>query len=289
MTNTTTSLFSRYKNMINDKWAAGERTYTASELNLFVGDYENTTHWKRATNNPYYTTRNYQTELKELGCITMIKRGLWQINAPIPEWFGSFHFRGLKGGFDPNNRYADHGCIYWKALPAHHKVNPWKNIDPMRVMASIGNDAPAAQVQDKPAQTEAIYCDFVMYTVSGIPVTSKIPGLTVNCSVNVYSDNHAPGAAAEIVDWIFYMDGEMTGMNLQLLEVLDVKMTDAEDVAKKRAIDAYTAAQKKQPTEKMYTEAQVKQILSRYTEDLQMYIDRGFNMNIDLEDYKSVY
>lgn len=132
------TLFSYYKRMINNMWEEGFRKYTANELNTLVGSHEKPTQWKRRGNNPYYTTRSYQTELKQLGCITPIKRGLWQINGPIPEWFGSFHIKGLRGGFDPNNILADHSCIYWNNLDPKYKINPWKNIDPMRVMASIG-------------------------------------------------------------------------------------------------------------------------------------------------------
>ena len=132
------TLFSYYKRMINNMWEEGFRKYTANELNTFVGSHEKSTQWKRYGNNPYYSTRSYQTELRRLGCITPIKRGLWQINGPIPEWFGSFHIKGLRGGFDPNNKYADHSCFYWNNLDPKYKINPWRNIDPMRVMASIG-------------------------------------------------------------------------------------------------------------------------------------------------------
>ena len=135
--NTQPTLFTIYKRFINKKVAAGETTYTAAELNRHVGCYEKITPWKRWNNNPYYTTRTYQTILRDLGCITKIKRGLWQINGPIPEWFGSFHFKGLKRGYDADNKYADHNCQYWKSLPDAHRVNPWKNIDPMRVIASM--------------------------------------------------------------------------------------------------------------------------------------------------------
>ena len=295
MTKTRTTLFSRYKNFINRQWAAGERTYTASELNYYVGAWECPTSWKRATNNPYYTTRCYQTLLKEFGCITMIKRGLWQINAPIPEWFGSFHFRGLKGGFDPSNQYADHGCIYWKSLPANHKVNPWKNIDPMRVMASV-NAAPTAQIQDNPTQGKVSH-DFTMYTISGVPVTSKVPGLTATYTVNVWSDNHAPGAAAEVVDSIFYIDGKEVGevMMEMLVDTLSIKLTDIAEIAQQRAINTYTAASK--PTEKMYTEAQVMQILREYNQDMRIYIERAFDLSDntpfftlhDLSDYDDLF
>ena len=131
------TLFSHYKKMINDIWDEGFRKYTANELNTFVGSHENITGWKRSNNNPYYSTRCYQTQLKHLGCITPIKRGLWQINGPIPEWFGSFHIKGLKGAYNLNSEYADHTCIYWNFLDPKYKINPWKSINPMRVMASI--------------------------------------------------------------------------------------------------------------------------------------------------------
>lgn len=124
--NTQPTLFSRYKRMINTMLNDGQRSYTAYELNTFVGQYENATLWKRRNSNPYYTTRTYQTLLSDFGCITKIKRGLWQINGPIPEWFGSFHFTGLKRGYDADNKYADHNCQYWKSLPDAHRVNPWK-------------------------------------------------------------------------------------------------------------------------------------------------------------------
>ena len=131
------TLFSHYKKMINTMWDEGFRKYTANELNTFVGRHENITGWKRSNNNPYYSTRCYQAQLKHLGCITPIKRGLWQINGPIPEWFGSFHIKGLKGAYNLNSEYADHTCIYWNFLDDKYKINPWKSINPMRVMASV--------------------------------------------------------------------------------------------------------------------------------------------------------
>ena len=119
-----TTLFSRYKNMINQLWEDGQRRYTARELNSFVGDYEWPTSWKQWNNNPYYTTRTYQTELKHLGCITPIKRGLWQINGPIPEWFSSLHIKALlsKGCL----KELERSSIVWASIPDKHKVNPWK-------------------------------------------------------------------------------------------------------------------------------------------------------------------
>lgn len=123
MSNTDMTLFARYKNMINTMWAEGFRRYTANELNTFVGQYENSSRWKRMNNNPYYSTRTYQTVLKHLGCITPVKRGVWQINGPIPEWFGSFHMKALSS--EDARRELERSSSYWQSLPAKHKVNPW--------------------------------------------------------------------------------------------------------------------------------------------------------------------
>jgi hypothetical protein len=121
------------------------RTYTANELNTFVGVHENSSRWKYMNNNPYYTTRLYQTALKHLGCITKVKRGLWQINGPIPEWFGSFHINAL------SNKSAlaelERSSIYWQQLPDEHKVNPWQGIiDARRVINSDKNNGVDNQV-----------------------------------------------------------------------------------------------------------------------------------------------
>lgn len=122
------TLFARYKRTINNMWADGQREYTANDLNLFVGNHENSTPWKRMSNNRYYTTRTYQGQLRDLGCITKIHRGKWKINGPIPDWFGSFHLKGLlsKEGL----KDLEKSSFYWQSLPAEHKVNPWKNTQP---------------------------------------------------------------------------------------------------------------------------------------------------------------
>ena len=43
----TQTLFSHYKEMINNMWANGQREYTAKELNSHVGFHENLTTWKQ--------------------------------------------------------------------------------------------------------------------------------------------------------------------------------------------------------------------------------------------------
>ena len=117
------TLFARYKSMINNFYAAGKQEYTSKELNAFVGQYEHSTWYKRINNNPHYTTRTYQTALKQLGCITPIKRGLWKINAPIPQWFSSLHLNALL--YSASKAELEKSSDVWRGLPADHKVNPW--------------------------------------------------------------------------------------------------------------------------------------------------------------------
>ena len=189
------TLFSHYKRMINTMWDEGFRKYTANELNTFVGRHENITRWKRSNNNPYYSTRCYQTQLKHLGCITPIKRGLWQINGPIPEWFGSFHIKGLRGGFVPNNKNADHTCIYWNFLDPKYKINPWKSINPMRVMASIqpldlNNPADRAQYMNTDLAQNQQKRDELNATLDAVKEENKIKN-TQNMTPKNFTINKA--------------------------------------------------------------------------------------------------
>ena len=137
------TLFARYKNMINNMWADGQRKYTANELNMFVGSYEHSTSWKKWNNNPYYSTRLYQSLLKRVGCITMVKRGVWQINAPIPEWFSSLHLYALTNTW--HCMQLEKSSLVWQSLPAEHKVNPWKSIDPMRAIMAGTQSTPSVK------------------------------------------------------------------------------------------------------------------------------------------------
>ena len=189
------TLFSHYKKMINDIWDEGFRKYTANELNTFVGSHENITGWKRSNNNPYYSTRCYQTQLKHLGCITPIKRGLWQINGPIPEWFGSFHIKGLKGAYNLNSEYADHTCIYWNFLDDKYKINPWKSINPMRVMASIqpldlNNPADRAQYMNTDLAQNQQKRDELNATLDAVKEENKIKN-TQNMTLKNFTVNKA--------------------------------------------------------------------------------------------------
>ena len=189
------TLFSHYKRMINTMWDEGFRKYTANELNTFVGRHENITGWKRSSNNPYYSTRCYQAQLKHLGCITPIKRGLWQINGPIPEWFGSFHIKGLKGAYNLNSEYADHTCIYWNFLDDKYKINPWKSINPMRVMASIqpldlNNPADRAQYMNTDLAQNQQKRDELNATLDAVKEENKIKN-TQNMTLKNFTINKA--------------------------------------------------------------------------------------------------
>jgi hypothetical protein len=114
------TLFQRLKKFINHTHKCSDGTFSTRDMCKFVD--EPTTHptgWKRWNKNPNYTTHMYLGQLRELGCVTRIKHGHYKINSPIPDWFGSYHFNGLKGKLnDPSN-------FYWNSLPSFHKVNPW--------------------------------------------------------------------------------------------------------------------------------------------------------------------
>ena len=192
--NTNTTLFARYKSMINTMWDAGNVLYTAADLNHYVGAYENETWWKRANNNPFYSTRCYQTALKQLGCITMIKRGLWQINGPIPEWFGSFHINAL------TNRYAlqdlEKSSIYWKSLKPEHKVNPW---NPSANKLSTQTNT----------TTSDCYCDCLMLTTTNMDLIPHEPGLlTINHQWAVTPAKTAELSAYDLCEITVYLRGK---------------------------------------------------------------------------------
>lgn len=287
------SLFARYKSFINECLAHGKTEYTAKELNLNVGMYEASTWWKRANNNPYYSTRCYQAALKELGCVTMIKRGLWKINAPIPEWFGSFHFSGLRGRIDKN-------CFYWhNLLPAEHKVNPWANPS-----VKAANDAALIPVEE-------------------IELSRDVPGLT--CDFEVSVDKIAYSCfTVEVVDYTLYLHDTRIGYStaqelcraygVDFSRALDAGMDIAKDqalnVAKREALNAELDAVKAanaaaaEPAEKTYTKSEVMQILQKFiktayerldsdvddvlseadaTDCVEISVEYGFQLSVDLD------
>jgi hypothetical protein len=290
------TLFARYKSFINECLAHGKTEYTAKELNLNVGMYEASTWWKRANNNQYYTTRLYQGLLREFGCLTMVKRGLWKINAPIPEWFGSFHFNGLRGRIDKN-------CFYWhNLLPAEHKVNPWANLS-----VKAANDAALIPVEE-------------------IKLSHDVPGLT--CDFEVSVDKIAYSCfKAEVTDYTLYLhDTQISYSTAQELckaygvdfsraldGAMDIAKDQALNVAKREALNAEldavkaanaAAAEPAEPAEKTYTKSEVMQILQKFvktayeqidgdvddilsgadaTDYVEISVDYGFQLSVDLD------
>lgn len=215
------TLFARYKRMINEMWNDGQRKYTANELNLHVGVHERSTMWKRSNNNIFYTTRTYQTALKKLGCITMIKRGLWQINAPIPEWFGSFQLGALLNRGILND--LESHSIYWMNLPDEHKVNPWKNIDPMHVMSSInyaGNNNNKTTTMNTQVQNPSVV--FTNVTLQSIQAPSSLSitlpsNIGIEFQVSACLDDNGE-IAIDICDhtWLNVNDNFVNGLAIMM-------------------------------------------------------------------------
>ena len=124
-----TTLFQHLKEFINNKWAwTDDAQFTTKQMREKIGKFENRTWWKEVNKNPHYVLHTYLGHLRELGCITRVSHGKYKINRGIPEWFGSFHFNGLKGNLEHYNN------LYWNSLPAKHKVNPWAEfVEPKQI------------------------------------------------------------------------------------------------------------------------------------------------------------
>jgi hypothetical protein len=115
----TPTIFQRLKYFINDKYVERDDVFSTRDMCKFVDEPStNSTPWKRWNSNPNYTTHYYLGHLRKLGCVTRIKHGHYKINAPIPEWFGSFHFEGLYG------KLEDKSNLYWNSLPDWQKAIP---------------------------------------------------------------------------------------------------------------------------------------------------------------------
>ncbi len=293
------TLFARYKNMINTMWDEGFRKYTANELNTFVGYHETSTSWKRWNNNPYYSTRLYQSLLKRLGCISMVKRGVWQINAPIPEWFSSLHLYALTNTWHCNE--LEKSSTVWQSLPAEHKVNPWKSIDPMRVMASTQS---TPSIQDiftnmdnlitefnnntnnmttpefmEITVEDAVLADFPQLQATMIIVLEKFdPAAGVfaykgakSIQYRIGTKQVDLGTAHDIMEAVIHpSDVTIAEIEVRLIDkAIDTAMTQAQHtymankiLEEKAIIDAAAKAQ-----EKTYTESEVREILKAFVEE----------------------
>ena len=298
------TLYTRYKRFINENLDFGNTTYTAANLNHMVGDYENSTRWKTWHNNPFYTTRTYQTILKELGCITMIKRGLWRINGPIPEWFGSYHFKGLNRGFAEDNKWADHNCEYWKSLPEEHKINPWKTAVVEEVQqarledlidASTGIYEPNKNTQNmtNTDNTNTINVDESSITIEGamssctINFTVKAPfGLDIHCIswVNIHPDKQGI-PFAEVAETELHLALNPTAKYSEILNLLNLMMGQEASDLWLKSVDQY-AAVKALEMNKASTPVTVPNSSELYTKEQVMDILRNFITSVE-SDVKS--
>jgi hypothetical protein len=293
--NNNITLFSRYKRMINTLLAEGFTKYTANELNTFVGQYEKITSWKRWNNSPYYTTRTYQTALKELGCITKIKRGLWQMNGPIPEWFGSFHIGALSSKYALKD-LEDHS-IYWMNLPDEHKVNPWKTAvveEPKQARLEDVIDASTGlyEPNNKPNKTHKTMTNLnidetnttiesgLITTTVNFTVTAPI-GITFDCisHVNIYETTDNVWAA-DLIETELIMQSNKDANYKQIKNALDLVMGETaadewlkqvDTYGKTKALEAFpngpntnNKVAKTAVVEGTYTKAQVEQILKAF-------------------------
>ena len=73
------------------------KTFTSQEYIDEVGHYENLTRWKRQSNNQHYICHQYKGYLGRGGFIKNIKRGTWEVQKHIPEWFNLGHLQYLIG------------------------------------------------------------------------------------------------------------------------------------------------------------------------------------------------
>lgn len=236
------TLFTRYKRFINENLQHGNTTYTAANLNHMVGDYENSTSWKRCTNNPFYTTRTYQTVLRDLGCISKIKRGLWKINGPIPEWFGSYHFKGLNRGFAEDNKWADHNCEYWKSLPEEHKINPWKT-------APLQTNSKTTDIMKRALNVNTVNADESSITIDGamssctVNFTVTAPfGLDIHCNswVNIHPDKQGI-PFAEVAETEMHLALNPTASYSEILNLLNLMMGQEASDLWLKSVDDYAA------------------------------------------------
>ena len=80
------NLFQSVKAFINKHGACTQ--FTTKELHDKMSGIESVTFWKRHSNE-FYRTDTYRSYLKRLGFVKKIKNGLWEVIAPIPDWFDS--------------------------------------------------------------------------------------------------------------------------------------------------------------------------------------------------------
>lgn len=78
------NIYQTLKNFLNHE-SVGDNIHVAAMCDATDG-VEVVTGWKRMNNNPKYTTRMYVCHLMKTGFLTRVSRGVYRLNALIPDW-----------------------------------------------------------------------------------------------------------------------------------------------------------------------------------------------------------
>lgn len=119
------SLFNHACRFINTV-SVGE-TFTSADYITAIGNKENVTRWKRASNNPHYNCHQYKGYLKKAGFISNIKRGTWKVERHVPEWFDMGHLSILLGYY----KWDENRCY----------IKTYKGMDRTSILAQLDEDA----------------------------------------------------------------------------------------------------------------------------------------------------
>jgi hypothetical protein len=123
------SLFNRACEFVNTVPVGS--AFTSKEYIGAIGNYENSTPWKRGNGNRHYNCHQYKGYLKKAGFISKIEHGVWGVDRHIPNWFDFGHLSVLLGYGPPvykGMNYTD--IIAQLDHDAHHPngVKPRKKL-----------------------------------------------------------------------------------------------------------------------------------------------------------------
>jgi|GEM_PF-3179063 len=97
------TMYAEVINFINS-YKIGE-TFTTSEFKDALYDITRKKNQHKKWNGQFYRIRSYQGYLGASGFITNVRRGLWRINYPVPDWMSLYALEMLRG-------YKDSGYDY---------------------------------------------------------------------------------------------------------------------------------------------------------------------------------
>ena len=122
----TKSLFNKACQFINSVPVGN--TFTSKEYIAAIGNYENSTWWKRSNGNHHYNCHQYKGYLKKAGFISQVERGTWKVDRHIPDWFDFGHLSILLGyhKWDYTNKCA---------------IETYKGMDRSDIIAQLDHDA----------------------------------------------------------------------------------------------------------------------------------------------------